>query len=90
MEYVVDKFGRKFKKDKDWQPNGHWNQPVPNMRLFVRSQYSNWTYYAHTDENGNIILDEEMGIPADIREYFKKYSTDKLEEPKISRWKYIN
>ena len=40
--------------------------------------------------NGDIILDEEMGIPADIREYFKKYSTDKLEEPKITCWKYID
>lgn len=88
IEYVVDKFGRKFKKEKDWQPTGHWNQPVPNMKLFVKNQHSDFTYYAHSDENGNIVLDEEMTIPAHIREYFN--STDKLIEPKIILWKYAD
>ena len=88
MEYVIDKFGRKFKKETDWQPNGRWNQPVPNMRLFVRCQYSSFTYYAHSDENGEIIVDDEMKIPAHIIEGSKIFSY-KLEEPKVTSWKYI-
>ena len=87
--WVVDKFGRRFKDSTNWQPNGHWNQPVPNMKLLVRTRYSSKSYRAHSDENGNIILDEKIGKSSkEQQECLIKLGKKEDDYKKIMLWKY--
>ena len=87
--WVIDKFGRRFKDTTDWHSYGHWNQPVPNMKLLVRTHYSTKSYKAHTDENGVIVLDEKIGNPnKEQEELIIKLGKKVDDSKKIMLWKY--
>ena len=76
MEYVVDKFGRKFKKDKEWLFKEGALAAHTSLGRWIRNEWELWEGsklkdnieklgFTHPDDMSNYIIEEYI-------KYFKK------------------